>query len=176
MSFPRVVPLAKRKVNKKIRSRILGAGIVYAVGVGVVGEVFGWWDKYDFFELRDTPEGMVKKVQTEDEQMWKKLAVATLNITFEKTKRIMDDRFVEAMPVGMKYAIMDPRLQVGYNPDQHQGLPPHIPAGADQPDHVLVFDGIPFKKPDVIKKEDLVTYTSSKTSLLEANVGSAKAE
>eukprot|EP00092_Neocalanus_flemingeri_P000733 GFUD01000777.1.p1 GENE.GFUD01000777.1~~GFUD01000777.1.p1 ORF type:complete len:178 (-),score=65.71 GFUD01000777.1:92-625(-) len=164
MSFPRVVPIAKRKVDYKVRNRIMGASMLYTVGFYGVGEYFGWWDKYILDRENSSPEGIVKKVQEDDEKMWTKWSMKMLNTTVEKSRRIVNDQFLENMPLGMKHHVNDPRLQMGYNPDQHPGVPPHLPAGPDQPGYVQVYEGAPGSAPTLVRREDLITYTSSKSS------------
>jgi len=163
MSFPRVVPIAKRKVDYKVRNRIMGTGMLYTVGFYGVGEYFGWWDQYVMDKESNSPESMIEKVQKEDEKMWSKWSMKMLDTSVEKSKRIMNDQFVENLPLGIKHLVQDPRMQVGYSPDQHAGVPPHLPAGPDQPDHVLVYDGAPGSSPTLIRREDMITFTSSKS-------------
>ena len=69
------------------------------------------------------------------------------------------------------------RLQFGYKPEQHTGLHPHTPGGpGDDPDMVRVYDGAPGSAPTLIKKEDLVNFTSSKSTKEEGLNVSTKLE
>ena len=109
MSFPRVVPIAKRKVDYKIRNRILRGGILYTVGFYGVGEYFGWFDKYLMVKDSNKPEDLLEMVQKEDEKTWTKWSMKMVDTSVEKSKRIMNDKFIENLPLGIKHAIQDPR-------------------------------------------------------------------
>lgn len=172
MSFPRVVPIAQRKIDYKLRRRIMRGGILYSVGLAGVGEYLGWWDKYN---CNIPGEDMLETVQMEDEKSWRAWTTRAMHVSSEKAQRIMNDRFVENLPLGVKHVVQDPRLQFGYKPEQHAGLPPHTPGGPhDDPDMVRVYDGAPGSAPTLIKKEDLVSFTSSKSKKEEGAIGTTK--
>ena len=69
------------------------------------------------------------------------------------------------------------RLQFGYKTEEHAGLPAHTPGGPrDDPDMVRVYDGALGSAPTLIKKEDLVNFTSSKSKKEEGPTVSTKLE
>lgn len=109
MSFPRRVPLAQRKVNYKVRNRFIGGGLAYTVGFYGVGEYLGWWDKYELGIGRDNVETFVNRTQLEDEQSWVRWSFKLMNITQEKSKEIIDKKFVQNLPLGMQHYINDPK-------------------------------------------------------------------
>ena len=68
MSFPRKVPLAKKKINYKFRNRLLGGGLAYAFGFGAVAMHYGFFDKVLFEEFKpgfiwlETPTNPLLKI------------------------------------------------------------------------------------------------------------------
>ena len=69
------------------------------------------------------------------------------------------------------------RLQFGYKTEENIGLPAHTPGGPrDDPDMVRVYDGALGSAPTLIKKEDLVNFTSSKSKKEEGPTVSTKLE
>ena len=109
MSFPRKVPLAKRKVNYKLRNRVLGSGIAYTIGFGMACEYFGLFDKYVVDFDKADPQGIVERTQVEDEKSWGKWSMKMLDRSVEKSRRIMNDNFVENLPIGVQNFINDPK-------------------------------------------------------------------
>ena len=109
MSFPRKVPIAKRKVNYKLRNRTLAAGMAYAVGFGVVSEYFGLFDKFVVDWERDDAQTLVEKTQLEDEKSWGKWSMKMMDRSVEKSKRIINDTFVQSLPIGVQHYITDPK-------------------------------------------------------------------
>ena len=99
MSFPRIVPLAKRKVNYTLRNRVLGSGIAYTVGFGLACEYFGVFDKFVVDFSRTDAQGLVEKSQMEDEKSWGQWSMTMLDRSVEKSHRMMNDPFVENLPV-----------------------------------------------------------------------------
>ena len=57
----------------------------------------------------NSPGSMIEKVQKEDEKMWSKWSMKMLDTSVEKSKRIMNDQFVENLPLGIKHLVQDPR-------------------------------------------------------------------
>ena len=106
MSFPRVVPIAQRKINNTIRRRIMRGAVLYSVGFAGVGEYLGWWDKYDY---NISSDDMLESVQRDDEKSWKKLSMNLIQTSTEKGQRILNDQFVENLPLGVKHVVQDPR-------------------------------------------------------------------
>ena len=109
MSFPRTVPLAKRKVNYKLRNRVLATGMAYTVGFGVVSQYFGLFDRFVVDWERDEAQNLVEKTQLEDEKSWSKWSMKMLTRSAEKSKRLLNDTFVESLPIGMQNYINDPK-------------------------------------------------------------------
>lgn len=109
MSFPRKVPLAKRKVNYKLRNRVLGSGIVYTIGCGLAFEYFGLLDKYVVDINRPDAQSLVERTQVEDEKTWQKWSMKMLDRSMEKSRRMMNDNFVESLPIGVQNFINDPK-------------------------------------------------------------------
>lgn len=109
MSFPRRVPLAKRKVNYKVRNRFIGAGLAYTVGVYGLGEYLGWWEKYEVGLGRDDLETFVNRTQVEDEQSWLRWSFKLMDRSKEKSKEFVDKKFVQNLPLGMQHFINDPK-------------------------------------------------------------------
>ena len=111
MSFPRKVPLAKRKVNYRLRNRVLGSGMAYTIGFGMACEYFGLFDKFvvDFEKVEGDAQGIVERTQVEDERSWAKWSMKMLDRSVEKSHRMMNDHFVENLPIGVKNFINDPK-------------------------------------------------------------------
>ena len=109
MSFPRRVPLAKRKVNYKIRNRFIGAGLGYTVGVYGLGELLGWWDKYEIGLGRNNTETFVNRTQVDDERSWLMWSFKMVDRSQQKSKEIVDKQFIANLPIGMQNYINDPK-------------------------------------------------------------------
>ena len=109
MSFPRTVPNAKRKVNYRLRNRVLATGMAYSVGFGFVCEYFGLFDKFVANWERNDAQGLVEKTQIEDEKSWAKWTMKMMGRSSEKTKRILNDTFVGSLPIGFQNYINDPK-------------------------------------------------------------------
>ena len=109
MSFPRVVPTAERKVNKRIRNLLLRGSLAYTVGFYGVGEYFGWWDKFGVPHYDDqNPEHVLHSVQGEDERSWQRITQKFTNRTMAESRRIVDKHFVQNLPIGMQNIINNP--------------------------------------------------------------------
>ena len=109
MSFPRKVPIAKRKVNYKLRNRVLATGMAYTFGFGVISEYFGLFDNFVVDWERDDAQNLVERTQVEDEKSWGKLSMKMMDRTAEKSRRMLNDTFVENLPIGVKHYITDPK-------------------------------------------------------------------
>ena len=109
MSFPRKVPIAKRKVNYKIRNRVLATGMAYTFGFGVISEYFGLFDNFVVDWERDDAQNLVERTQVEDERSWAKWSMKMLDRSVEKSQRMMNDHFVGNLPVGVQNFINDPK-------------------------------------------------------------------
>lgn len=111
MSFPRRVPLAKRKVDYTVRNRVLRAGMAYTVGTALVGEYFGWWDRFDLRDIHSGTEAelCVEQTQREDEKSWGRWGFRMLGRSQEMTKKFADEQFVANLPTGVQHYINDPK-------------------------------------------------------------------
>jgi len=160
MSFPRVVPIAKRKVNYKIRNRVLATGMAYTIGFGAVSGYFGLFDKFVVNWERDDALNLVEKTQVDDEKSWGKWSMKMMDRSVEKSRRIINDNFVENLPVGVQNYINDPKYQMDYMKKKQLGL---IKDDNETESRLIeVYDKAPGQSPTMIKADDLITFTSSK--------------
>ena len=109
MSFPRKVPLAKRKINYSIRNRFLGAGCAYALGFGLMAEYRGWFNNLIIDYDPDDAENTVHRTQIEDEKSWVIWGFKHVDRTTAKAKKVMDENFLKALPIGVQHFINDPK-------------------------------------------------------------------
>ena len=58
---------------------------------------------------RDEAQNLVEKTQLEDEKSWSKWSMKMLDKSAEKSKRLINDTFVESLPIGMQNYINDPK-------------------------------------------------------------------
>lgn len=157
MSFPRVVPTAERKVNKRIRNLLLRGSLAYTVGFYGVGEYFGWWNKFDLPHYDDqNPEHVLHSVQGEDERSWQRITQKFTNRTMAESRRIVDKHFVQNLPIGMQNIINNPEWQVKEKKDEA--------SSSSGSEYIEIYDKAPGFAPTLVKKEDLVTFTSSKSA------------
>ena len=116
MSFPRKVPLAKKKINYTLRNRLLGGGLAYAFGFGAVAMHYGFFDKVLFEEFKPGSEAekQVRKTQLEDEESWIKWSFRLADSSSLKAKQMIHEHFVDKLPVGLQHYINDPRLDFNF--------------------------------------------------------------
>ena len=109
MSFPRKVPLAKRKINYSLRNRILGAGCAYALGFGFIADHYGWFNHLIIDYGQDDPQLIIQRTQIEDERSWVVWGFKHIDRTTAKAKKVMDENFLKNLPVGVQHFINDPK-------------------------------------------------------------------
>ena len=108
MSFPRVVPIAKRKIDYRIRNLFTRGAVVYAVGFFGVGEYFGWWNKYIMGQYdENNPADLVERVQSEDEDTWFKWSGQLLNSKATDLHKTAQEKFAKHLPIGLQNIIKD---------------------------------------------------------------------
>ena len=84
-------------------------GIAYTVGFGLACEYFGVFDKFVVDFNRADAQGLVEKTQMEDEKSWGQWSMKMLDRSVEKSHRMMNDHFVENLPIGVQNFINDPK-------------------------------------------------------------------
>ena len=109
MSFPRKVPLAKRKINYTVRNRFLGGSLAYAIGVGLAGEYFGWFNHLIIDYGQDDAAATVHRTQAEDERSWAVWSFKYIDRTTARAKTLIDENFIKGLPVGVQHFINDPK-------------------------------------------------------------------
>ena len=109
MSFPRVVPLAKRKINKRIRNLVLRGSIIYTVGVAGIGEYFGFWERLNIGLYDNNEHQTFENLKEEDEKVARSLASRGFDKSINATRKFFDEAFVESLPMGIKHVIKDSR-------------------------------------------------------------------
>jgi len=158
MSFPRVVPIAKRKVDYRIRNLFTRGTVVYAVGFFGVGEYFGWWDGYNINRHDENdPADIVARVQTEDEQTWFHWSGQLLNSKASDLHKAAQEKFARHMPIGLQNIIKDDEELVKMFRGESS-------VSKDDDDKISIQTRGPFFTPEYVSKKDLVTFTSSKSS------------
>jgi len=163
MSFPRVVPIAKRKVDYRIRNLVTRGTVVYAVGFYGVGEYFGWWDNYNINRHdENNPADIVDRVQSEDEQTWFNWSGKLLNSKASDLHKTAQERFARHMPIGLQNIIKDDEEIV----KMFRG-----DSSVEKDDEKISIQSRgPFLSPEYVSKKDLVTFTSSKSKDKDATV------
>ena len=58
---------------------------------------------------RADAQGLVEKTQMEDEKSWGQWSMKMLDRSVEKSHRMMNDHFVENLPIGVQNFINDPK-------------------------------------------------------------------
>jgi len=155
MSFPRKVPLAKRKINYTVRNRFLGGSLAYAIGVGLAGEYFGWFNHLIIDYGQDDPAATVHRTQAEDERSWAVWSFKYIDRTTARAKTLIDENFIKGLPVGVQHFINDPKYQLGNLKDGGT-------VQSDENDTIDVYERAPGMAPTKMKKDDLIIITSSK--------------
>merc|ERR1719309_1069431 len=95
-------------------------------------------------------------VQGEDEQSWQRITQKFTNRTMAESKRVVDKHFVKNLPIGMQNIINNPEWQI-----KDQKVEASSPSSGSE--YVEIYDKAPGFAPTLVKKEDLVTFTSSKS-------------
>ena len=173
MSFPRKVPLAKRKINYTVRNRFLGGSLAYAIGVGLAGEYFGWFNHLIIDYGQDDPAATVHRTQAEDERSWAVWSFKYIDRTTARAKTLIDENFIKGLPVGVQHFINDPKyilvhflvysLFIPFTCRYQLGnLKDGGTVQSDENDTIDVYERAPGMAPTKMKKDDLIIITSSK--------------
>ena len=179
MSFPRRLPVANRKIDYRLRTRIMGGIMGYTMGCGLVGEYLGWWDNLRPLNPNN-PADQVIITQMEDSQTYQSLGLK-MNHTLRNTddmKERSTQIFQNHMPVGLKAYINNddwdiPKMS---EKDREEAEGKWGRVATLGKATILVDDNTPlFQAAREVKPEDLITFTSTKTAVVNEPEESAGA-
>ena len=162
--------MASRKIDYRMRTRIMGGIMGYTVGCGLVGEYLGWWENFRPLDPNN-PADKVILTQMDDNETYK-----SLGLKMQHTLRNTDDMkerstkiFQNHMPVGLKAYINNDEWDVREIDREEAGKWGGVVGfgkAAPRKTTILVDDNTPlFQAPREVKPEDLITFTSIKTAV-----------